>query len=145
VLVLVLVRIGAWLRFEHGFDGGELRAQTAQHLFQHVIAPDAQPVAENLNIRMTVAELPGERSELPRRSRRDLDQRFLLARNPYDRPIVKHETVAIAQRDGLRQIEQELRAAPPTQDDAAAMAFVGGKLNAIDHSSIVERARAAYR
>ena len=83
-MVMVLVSIGAGLRFEHRFNRSELRAQAAQHLFQHVITPDAQPIGENLNVGVTVAELPRERSELLRIGRRDLEQALLLARDAHD-------------------------------------------------------------
>ena len=44
---------------------------------------------------------------------RDLEQRFGLSGHQHDRAVVEHDAVAVAQRHGLVEIEQELRAASP--------------------------------
>jgi glucose-6-phosphate-specific signal transduction histidine kinase len=62
MLVIVRMRRGR-LRIEWRLDRYEPSAQTAQHLFQHVVAPDADAVACDLHIGMTIAEMPGEPRE----------------------------------------------------------------------------------
>ena len=83
-VVMVLVCIGAGLRFEYRFDRIELRAEAAQHLFQHVVAPDAQPIADHLNIGVAISDLPGEPGELLRAIRRDLNKRLALSGDAHD-------------------------------------------------------------
>ena len=137
-MVMVLVCIGAGLWFEHRFSRSELRAQAAQHLFQHVITPDAQPIANHLNIGVAISDLPCQPGELLWARCRDLNERLVLAGNAHDRAVIEHEAIAITQRGRLRQVEQEMCTAAPLQHDAAKVAFVGSKLHAIYHSRLVE-------
>ncbi len=73
-------------------------------------------------------------------ARGDLDQRLGLAGDPHDRAVLEHEAVAVAQRDGVRQIEQKGGAAFARQHDAAAMALVGIEHHAIDRGRRVPAA-----
>jgi hypothetical protein len=143
-MVMVLVGIGAGLGLEHGIERSQPGAEAAQHLFQHVIAPDAQSIANYLDIGVAIADLPRQPGELLRTLGRDLDERLALAGNAHDGAIVEQETIAVMQRGRLRQIQQDLCAAPPRQHDAANMAFVGSEFHAIYHTSFVDRVRATY-
>jgi hypothetical protein len=125
--------IGAGLRLEGGFDRHKRSPKPAQHLFQHGIAADAQPVAADLHIGMAIANVPGETRKLWRARGADLDQRLALAGNPNDRAVFKQKAIAIAQRSCVRKIEQEGSAALAGEDNAAAVALVG-----IEHDTIYD-------
>jgi hypothetical protein len=129
---VALVIVGAMLRIERRFKRRQPRAEPAQHVFDHMIAPDAQPVADDLNVNVPIADVPGEPRQLVRVRRRNLDQRFGPADNPHDPAIVEHDAIAIAQSGGLRQIKQKPRATLAAQDNAAAMALIGIKRDGID-------------
>jgi hypothetical protein len=137
VVAAVLVPIGARLRLEWRLDRAELRAETAQHVFQHAIAADAQSLAGDLNIDVAIADVPGKPGELLRARRRDLDQSLALAGNPHDRAILEHETVPVAQHGRVRQIKQELHAAFTCEHNAAAMPLAGIEHDAIDDAGVV--------
>ena len=62
--------VRARLRIERRFDRRQLRAEPAQHLFQHVIAADAELVADDLHVGVAVADVPGEPHEFVRASAR---------------------------------------------------------------------------
>src|SRR5262245_51343914 len=64
MVVVVCVPISTMFRVEWRLDRGEPRAQAAQHLFQHAVAPDAQPVAYHLHLGVAIADVPGEAREL---------------------------------------------------------------------------------
>jgi hypothetical protein len=102
-----------------------------------MVAPDAQPVADDLHVEMPVADMPGEPRQFARIGRRDLDQRLRPAGDAHHSAIVEKEAVAVAQCRRLRQVEQELGAALAGEDDAAAMALLRIERDAIDRASVV--------
>src|SRR5436305_14753344 len=104
VSVSVSVCVGARLRLERRLNRRELRAETAQHLFQHAVAADAQPLADELELSVTIADMPGKASELLRIGCCDLDQSLALAGHAHDGAILQHQGVPIPQRLGVRQI-----------------------------------------
>ena len=71
----------ATFRVERRLDANKSRAESAQHLFQHVVAADAQLVADDLNVGVAIADVPGEPCELMRAFRGDLDERLRFARD----------------------------------------------------------------
>lgn len=120
------------LRVKRCFERREPCAESAQHVLDHVIAPDAQAVADDLDVDVTIANVPGEPRQLVRVRRCNLDQRLGAADDPNDPAVVEHDAIAIMQGRSLRQIEQKPRAALTAQDDTAAMPLMGIERNGID-------------
>ena len=143
--VIVMVPICTMLRIERRLDRGELRAETTQHILQHMVTANAQLAADHLHIGVAIADVPGEPGEIMRARRRDLDQRFGLAGNPHDCSILQHEPVAVPQRGGMRQVEQECGATLARQRDPPAMALIGVEDDTVDNQSVVNRDGAANR
>jgi mannose-6-phosphate isomerase-like protein (cupin superfamily) len=133
----------AWLRIERCFSRRHLRAKARHHLLQHMIAPDAEPVAGNLHIGVAVAEMPGEPHQFERRARRDLGERLGLTRDQHNPPVVEHDAVAVAQRHRLVEIEQEFGAALAREPDAAAMPVGGIEHDTVGSGRGIPEARAA--
>jgi hypothetical protein len=105
--------IGAAFGIEWRFDLDHPRAQSLHHRFDDVIAPDPQPLADDLGRQMAVAEVPGNPNQMVRIIAADLHQR-LRRRDHFDQPaIVEHQRIAAAQRDGVFEIEQEFKPARP--------------------------------
>ena len=76
-----------------------VRAEPAHHLLQHVIAADAEPVADDLHVGVAVAEVPGEPHQSRAASAPPISsQRLGLPGHQHDRAVVEHEAVAVAQR-----------------------------------------------
>jgi len=119
--MIMLVMRRARLRVERRVDRRDLGAEPRRHLLQHVIAPDAQPVADDLHVGVAVAEMPGKLHQRKRRPSAHLSQGFGLAGNQHDPAIVEHDAVAIAQRYGLVKVQQEFCSAFTLQHNAAAM------------------------
>ncbi len=101
MIMLMMMVISAALGLERRLDGGEPRTEANQHLFEHMIAADAQAIADHLHLRVPVAEVPGEASQLGRVGRRDLNQRLRPSDYPHNGAILQHEAVAVAQHRGL--------------------------------------------
>ena len=141
----MVLPVGAGLGLERRLDCGEMRAKAAQHLFQYAIPPDAQPLAQDLNIGVAVSDMPGEPGKLLRTSRRDLDQGLALAGNQDDGAVVEHEAVAVVQHGRVRKIEQDLCAPLAAQDHAATMALIRIEHHPVDDARSINLIRAANR
>ncbi len=131
------------LRVERRFDRGDLGAESRRHLLQHVIAPDAEPIADDLDVGVTVAKVPGELQQRERRAYRDLSQGLGLTGHQHDPAVVEHDAVAVAQRDGFIEVQQEFVAAPAFQHDAAAMPVARIKDDKVGSIGRIPEARAA--
>ena len=54
----------------------EMRAKAAQHVFQDMVAADAELITDDLDIGVAVAEMPGEPDGIERAAGADFDQRL---------------------------------------------------------------------
>jgi hypothetical protein len=141
----MILPVGAGLGLERRLYGGKMRAEPAQHLFQHAILPDAQPLAHDLNVGVAVSDVPGEARKLLRGRGRDLDQRLWLAGNQDDGAVVEHEAVAVVQHGRVRKIEQDLCAPLAAQDHAATMALIRIEHHPVDDAQSIKPVRATNR
>ena len=120
----LMTRLPAF-RVKWRLDRRNVRAKPNRHGQQHMVAANAQPVADDLHVGVAVAEMPGQLHQRERCPRRDLDQRLGLPRHQHDPAIVEHDAVAIAQRYGLVKVQQEFCSAFTLQHNAAAMPVAG--------------------
>jgi len=132
IVTVARLIVGAMLRIERRFERREPCAEPAQHILDHMITTDAQPIPDDLYVDVTIADMPGEPRQLMHIRRRNLDQPLGTANNPHDSAIVEHKAIAIVQSSGLRQIEEKPRAAFAAHDDAAAVALMSVKRHGID-------------
>jgi hypothetical protein len=136
-MVAVMMLVGPALGIKRRFDRLKSRPKAAQHVFDHMIAPDAQPLADDLHVDMTIADVPGEARQIVSIGGRDFDQRLRPADHADDGAVVEHEAVAVAERSGLRQIEQKFGAALTAQHHPSAMALVRVERNGIDGACLI--------
>jgi hypothetical protein len=141
--VAMTVRLGvrALLRIERRVEGSQPSAEPPQHVLDHMIAANTQPVADDLHLDVPVADVPGEPRQRMAVGRGDFDQRFRAADDPNDAAIVEHKTVAVAQSDHLRQIEQKRRPAVAGQNDPSALPLMRVEQDLIDRAAAVPMAR----
>jgi hypothetical protein len=141
--VTMTVRLGvrALLRIKRRIEGREQRAEPPQHVLDHMIAADTQPVAHDLHLDVPVADVPGESRQRMAVGSDDFDQRLGTADDPHDAAIVEQKTVAVAQSDDLRQVEQKSRPVLAGQDDPAALPLMRIEQNLIDRAAAVPVAR----
>lgn len=118
------VTIGAAFRIERRFDGRHRGAEAFQHRLDDMVAADAQPLAEKFGRQMTVAEMPGDPHEMGGVAGRYLGQRLRRRLDGDDAAVLEQQPVAMAQRNRIRQVEQEGCAALGRHRDAPAMAGV---------------------
>ena len=114
--------IGARVGLERRLDMADLGAKPAHHVLQHMIAPHAQPVVENLRLHVAIANVIGDARQLARIAAAHFRQLFRRGHYFDQATIFEDQRVAAAQRHGLRQIEQKFSAARARHRHAAAMA-----------------------
>ncbi len=132
VVMVVAVGIGAAFGIEGGGDVGDGGVEVGDHVFDHRIAANAQVVAEKLGRQMAVAEVPGDAEQAGGRVRRDLGERFGRRIDGDDAAVLEHQPVAVPERHGLGQIEQEIQPASSGHRHAAAVPLVVIEDDAVD-------------
>lgn len=126
------VTIGAAFRVERGLDGRDRGAEPFQHGLDDMVAADAQLLAEEFGREVAVAEMPGDPHEMGGVAGCDLGQRLRRRLDGDDAPVLEQQPVAVAQRDRVRKVEQEGRAALRRHRDTPAMAGVEIEDDGID-------------
>jgi len=98
-----VLAVGALLRIEWRVNRSEPRAEPAQHILDHMIAANAQPIADDLHVDMPVTDVPGKPRQFVAVGGGDFDQRLRPADDANNAAVVEHETIAVAQSGRLRQ------------------------------------------
>jgi hypothetical protein len=136
MMALVMV-VGAALGIKRRFDRLKPGTEAAQHILDHMIAPDAQPLADDLHVDVTITDVPRKARQIVGVGGGDFDERLGPADHADDRAVVEHETVAVAERGGLRQIEQKFGAALTAQHHPPAMALMRIEEDGVDGARFI--------
>ena len=132
-----VLAVGALLRIEWRVNRSEPRGEPAQHILDHMIAANAQPITDDLHVDMPVTDVPGKPRQFVAVGGGDFDQRLRPTDDAHNAAVVEHETIAVAQSGRLRQVEQKRRAPLAGQNDAAAMPLMCVERNLIDRTGAV--------
>ena len=116
--------ISAAFGIERRFNDNDPRAESANHVLDHMIASDAQALADNLRWQMSIAEMPGDPHQMMRIGAADFHQRLGRSDDFDQPPVFQHQRIAAAQRDGFFQIQQEFQPARSRHRHTAAMTVV---------------------
>ena len=106
VTLSMMMIVGAAFGIKRRFDRRQPCAEPAQHIFDNVIAPDAQSLADDLDVDVTIADMPREACQIVSiRSGDFIEQEFRAAF------AAQHDAAAMAvmrverdRVDGLRLI-----------------------------------------
>ena len=90
------VVVGAALGLEGRLNGCHARAQPAQHVLDHAVAADAQAVADDLQLGVAIAEMPGEARQCGDVGGGNLGKRLGPSDHRDNRAVAEHEAVAVA-------------------------------------------------
>jgi len=107
--VRVTLGISAALGIERRFDLDHSRAQSFDHRFDDVVAPDSQCLSHDLRRQVTIAEMPAEPHQMLRIVTADLQKRLRRGHDLDQPAIVEHQRIAAAQCDRILEIEQEFQ------------------------------------
>jgi hypothetical protein len=89
VMVLGVLAVRAAFRLKGSPHWREMRPETGQHRFDHVVRPDAEHPVANFGRQVTIAEMPGEPCQLLRLSVSDLDERFRRRPHYHPAPVIE--------------------------------------------------------
>src|ERR1700722_15331057 len=89
--------VGAAFGIEWRFDLDDARTEPAQHLFQHMIAANAQRFRQNLCRHMAIAEVPGDAHEMRWIVAAYLKEQFRCSNDFHQPSIVEDQGVAISE------------------------------------------------
>jgi len=124
--------IGAAVRLEGRLDMGDLGAQSAHHVLQHMVAADAQPVGQHFHMHVPVAEVVGGARQLPRVGAAHFGEFFRRRDNLDQPPVFQDQRIAVAKRHGIRQVEQEFSPAHAGHGNPATMPSIVIENDGID-------------
>jgi phosphoglycolate phosphatase len=124
LVVAVAMHVGARFRIEGRGDVRHGRTEVINHVLDDGVSANAQAVAEKLGRQVPVAEVPGDAQQFGGCGRGDLGQRLRGGVDGDDAAILENQSVAVLQRHGLSEIEQEFEAAGGGHGHAAAVALV---------------------
>jgi len=114
-----------------------MATQPFDHLFDDMVGTDAQAIAEHLNRKMTIAEVPGNLYQLAALVRGNFQQFLWSGADAYDGPIRQGEAVSVAEVHGLWQIELYFRTTGAVKQYATAVAVIVVQLYVIDFAFTV--------
>ena len=128
--------VRAAFRIERRLDGDDPGAETPKQRRDRRIAPHAQPIGEELDRHVTVAEVPGEPCQCREILSAHLDQRFRLGDHLDQVAVVEHEQVAHAQPVGFAEIELAARSLDPGHRAARGAAPVQVENDRVDDTAL---------
>jgi hypothetical protein len=123
-VMVAVVAVSATLGLERGLRFRELRAEAAEHMFDHMVRPNAESLVTNFSRQVPVPEVPSQAHKLVGILVPDFDNMLRSGLDPQPSPILQLQTVSIGHRNGFWKVEKDIFAFVCTQANAAAMARV---------------------
>jgi hypothetical protein len=99
----------------------ELCSKATEHVFDHMIVPDAKNVVSNFSRQMPISEVPSKPHKLVGIFMPDFDDGLRSGLNFQPPPIFKLQAIAICHRDGLRKVKEDIFAMIRSQENTAAV------------------------
>lgn len=119
------VAVGAALGVEGGaHEGDGVGAELLHQLDQHVIIADDERVGVDLDRGVAITEVPGDAGEAQRLGDGEAGEALGFGDDADEAAVVEFEAVAIGERRGVGEIEQEGEAADGRHGEASAVAVV---------------------
>jgi hypothetical protein len=119
-------------------DVAHMRSEAGEHVADHMVAQDQDPVRLDLRRQVAVADVPGKFGEFTCRMAGHLHQRFL-CRDDLDQPaILKFEDVAMFELNGFGKVDHHDVLMHQFQAPAPQMAFL-----MVEHDKVERHTRPA--
>jgi hypothetical protein len=114
--------ISAAFRIERRFDLDHCGAETPRHVFDHMVAANAQAFLQKLGRQVAIAQVPGDAHQRGGVGAANFRQ-ILRCGDHFDDPsVLQRQAVASAQHHRFRQVEKEGEAAHAGHRNASAIA-----------------------
>ena len=116
------------VRTAFGLEGNshvhKIRSQPTEHLFDHMVRPNAKNAAANFSRQMPIAQVPGKTRKLTGVLMPDFDNELGGSLNLQQPSIVELQAISVGHGNRLREIEKDILALVRGQANATAMARV---------------------
>ena len=116
--------VSSGLGIERRIDRFDVTAESFDHFFYDMIGADTDAVAKQLHRQMAIAQVPGDADEFGVVVGVDFEKGFGAGTNADDAAAVQRQAVAVAQPNGLGEIDEQFIAFFRDQNDTAPMAAV---------------------
>jgi len=136
MMMMLLPAISAALGLKRYLHFYELCAKAGEHLFDHMVRPNAKNLVMNFCRQMPVSQMPRQSHKLTAVLMPDFNDKFRCGLNPEPSSIVKLQAVAVCHSNGVWKIKQQILAKIVNQTTAAAVSVVKVQSKRA-HSSIV--------
>ena len=129
MIVIVMVMpgarcIGASLGIERRFNRLDMPAQTFDHVLDHMVGANADPVAKQLHRQMTITQMPCDPHKFAIVMSVDFQQRFRPRAHPDHATTLQRQSISVAQPHRLGEVDQHFPPRFRCQNDTAAMAAI---------------------
>src|SRR5579864_9502546 len=98
--------------------------ETKEHVFDHVVGPNAKNLVSNFSRQMPISQMPRQTSKLVGVFMPDFNNKLRCGLNLEPSPIFKLQAISISHSNRLGKVEQDIFALIPSQANAASMARV---------------------
>jgi len=111
VVTIVMVALAA-VRTALGLKGSanicEIGSESAEHVLDHVVGPNAKNLVSNFSRQMPISQMPSQTHKLVRLFMPNLDNKLFSSLNLYPPPIFKLQAISIGHRNRLRKIQKDI-------------------------------------
>ena len=127
VAVVVMVAVAA-ISTAFGLKGGlhfyEMRSEAMEHIFDHMVRPNAKDMVSNFSRQMPISQVPGKAHKLMGIFMPYFDNKLRSGLNFEPSPILKLQAISVSQCNRLRKVEKDVFALICSQENTTAMARV---------------------
>src|SRR5262245_9251753 len=113
------------VRAAFGLEGSshvhKIRSQPMEHLFDHMVRPNAKNMASNFCRQMPISQVPGKTRKLTGILMPDFDNNLGGSPNLQQPSIVKFQAVSVRHGNRLRKVKEHIFTLVRPQADATAM------------------------
>jgi len=124
LVMMAAIAVGSAFGLEGSPHVRKIRSQPMEHLFDHMVRPNAKNLAANFRRQMPISQVPGKARKLTGVLMADFDNELGSSLNPQQPPVVKLQAISVGHGNSLREIEKDVFALVRGQANATAMARV---------------------
>jgi hypothetical protein len=122
--MVAVAGVSAAFRLERNLHRYKICTETKEHVFDHVIRPNAKNLVSNFSRQMPIPQMPREARQLIRIFMSDFDNELRGSLNLEPSTIFKLQAISISHGNSLGKVEQDIFALIPSQTNATSMARV---------------------
>jgi hypothetical protein len=122
--MVAVADISAAFGLERDVHPFKIRSEAKQHIFDHVIRPNAKNLISNFSRQMPISQMPRKARQLIGIFMSDFDNELRRSLNLQPPSIFQLQTISISHGNCLGKVEQDIFTLIPSQANAASMARV---------------------